>query len=212
MRQLRELCGSIVCHLTSTQTVFPNKPSRFFIQGLCGCACIKLLANAEGDILADDTFLDILNDSKQTYKAIEKRMNEASTTAARLNEIRQLYKPLSRRGSLLYLSLCDLRPLNPFYQWSLETFKNQLQSTLANCQDPTENRKETLKSSLTWDFYCNSCRGLFDAHRLVLAFLLAKAIDTQAGNVSSRVLEFLLRGVTDESIECAGIPQVHFWS
>lgn len=139
-------------------------------------------------------------------------MNEASITAAKLEETRQLYKPLSRRGSLLYLSLCDLRPLNPFYQWSLEAFKKQLQSTLANCQDTTESRKETLKDSLTWDLYCNACRGLFDAHRLVLAFLLAKAIDTQAGNVASGVLEFLLRGATDESIESDGVPQVRVWS
>lgn len=135
-------------------------------------------------------------------------MNEAAATADKLEETRQLYKPLSRRGSLLYLALCDLSRLNPFYQWSLEAFKAQLQATLVNCQDAKESRRETLKDALTWEVYCNTCMGLLGCHRLVFAFMVAKAIDTQAGNVPQTALEFLLRGAAEDELESISVTQV----
>ena len=160
--------------------------------------------------MADDTFLDILTESRTTCETIDRRMSEASSTAENLEETRQLYKPHSQRGSLLYLALCEMWHLNPFYQWSLETFKTQLQATLTSCQDKGENRRESLKDSLTWEVYCDTCRGLFDDHRLVLAFLIAKAIDAHVGNVPQNLLEFFLRGATDENFECANAEQVGF--
>ncbi|KAL8438977.1 hypothetical protein Efla_006922 [Eimeria flavescens] len=158
---------------------------------------LVLLANAEGDILADDTFLEFLEDSRTTYEAIERRMSEASVAADKLEQTRQRYRPLAQRGSLLYLALCDLSLLDPFYQWSLEAFTNQLQSTLSSCQDNTENRRDTLEDMLTWNVYCSTCRGLLGAHSLVFAFAIAKAIDVQAGSVSQETLDFFMRGAPE---------------
>ncbi|KAL8455591.1 hypothetical protein Emag_000586 [Eimeria magna] len=166
----------------------------------------KLLANAEGDILADDNFLEALDHSRLTYEIIEKRMGEASAAADELEQTRQLYMPLARRGSILYLALCDLSVLDHLYQWSLEVFTNQLQATLSSCQDTTESRRDSLIDLLTWEVYSKTCRGLLDSHRLVFAFTIAKAIDAQAGNVSQAALEFLLRGITQqesEGFDCA---------
>ncbi|CDJ31531.1 LOW QUALITY PROTEIN: uncharacterized protein EMH_0009380 [Eimeria mitis] len=175
---------------------------------------LSLLANAEGDILADDTFLDILNDSRLTYEAIERRMEEASATSDRLEETRKLYKPLSHRGSLLYLALRNMSNLHPFYLWSLEAFKARLQLTLSSCQDTGDTRGETLRDSLTWEVYCNTCRGLLEPHRLVLAFMIATALDAEAENVPPKMLEFLLRGATDENADPVNVSQhaVLVWS
>lgn len=166
------------------------------------------MANAEGDILADDTFLDILNDSRLTYEAIERRMEEASATSDKLEETRKLYKSLSHRGSMLYLALRNMSHLHPFYIWSLETFKARLQWTLLSCQDTGGSRGETLKDSLTWEVYCNTCRGLLEPHRLVLAFMIAKSLDSEAGNVPHKMIEFLLRGATQENPDPVNISQV----
>lgn len=168
----------------------------------------KLLANAEGDILADDTFLDILNDSRLTYEAIERRMEEASTTSDRLEETRKLYNSLSRRGALLYLALQTMSHLHPFYLWSLEAFKARLQLTLLRCQDTGEARGEKLKDSLTWEVYCNTCRGLLEPHRLVLAFMIAKSLDSEADNVPQKMLEFLLRGATEGDADPVNVSKV----
>ncbi|KAL8445804.1 hypothetical protein Emed_005360 [Eimeria media] len=171
--------------------------------GLVLCVVLrhKLLANAEGDILADDSFIEALDHSRSTYEIIEKRMGEASAAADELEQTRQLYMSLARRGSILYLALCDLSVLDHLYQWSLEVFTNQLQATLSNCQDTTESRRDSLIDLLTWEVYSKTCRGLLDSHRLVFAFMIAKAIDAQAGNVSPAALEFLLRGITQQESE-----------
>ncbi|CDJ52733.1 Dynein heavy chain, related [Eimeria brunetti] len=168
---------------------------------------LSLLANAEGDILADDTFLDILNDSRLTYEAIERRMEEASATSDRLEETRKLYKSLSHRGSLLYLALRNMSHLHPFYLWSLEAFKARLQFTLQSCEDTGETRGESLKDSLTWEVYCNTCRGLLEQHRLVLAFMIAKSLDSEAGNIPQNMLEFFLRGPTEGNAEPVNVSQ-----
>ncbi|KAL8272360.1 hypothetical protein Esti_003650 [Eimeria stiedai] len=162
---------------------------------------LVLLANADGDILADDRFLEVLEDSRSTYETIEKRMSEASAAADELEQTRQLYMSLACRGSLLYLALCDLSALDHLYQWSLEVFTNQLQATLSNCQDTTESRRDSLIDLLTWEVFCKTCRGLFDSHRLVFAFTIAKAIDSQAGNVPQAALEFLLRGIKQQEAD-----------
>lgn len=203
MSILTSIGGCLVLDGTAAENSNICDPSIFV-----GCA--QLLANAKGDILADDTFLDTLRDSRITYAAIERRMEEASATADRLEETRRLYKLLSHRGTLLYLVLQALSHLNPFYQWSLEGFKFQLQSTLQSCQDKSENRGQSLQELFTWEVYCSTCRGLFESHKLVLAFMIAKALDTEAGNVPRKMLEFLLRGITEESEGHACPPQVRF--
>ncbi|KAL8435557.1 hypothetical protein ACSSS7_002402 [Eimeria intestinalis] len=158
------------------------------------------------ELKTDDSFLGVLDDSRSSYETIEKRMSEASAAADELEQSRQLYMSLARRGSILYLALCDLSALDPLYQWSLEVFTNQLQATLSNCQDTGESRRDSLIDLLTWEVYCKTCRGLFESHRLVFAFTVAKAIEAQAGNISQAALEFLLRGITQQEAEAFDSP------
>ncbi|OEH75824.1 hypothetical protein cyc_04028 [Cyclospora cayetanensis] len=157
---------------------------------------LALLADAKGDILTDNVFLESLNECYSGYEAIQRRTNEAFATADKLEEARRFYKSLAERGALLYCLLCDLSHLNALYQWSFEIFKVQVQTSLQNCQDASENRVEILKDLLTWEVYCNTCRGLMDTHRLAFAFMIAKAIDVQAGNIPVSMLEFFIKEVT----------------
>ena len=83
---------------------------------------LKLVAEASDDILNDEELINTLDQSKQTSVAINERMKEAETTAQMINENRENYRSVARRGSVLYFVIADLSLIDPMYQYSLEFF------------------------------------------------------------------------------------------
>ena len=49
-------------------------------------------------------------------------MLDAEITAKRINETRESYRSIARRGSVLYFVIADLALIDPMYQYSLEFF------------------------------------------------------------------------------------------
>ncbi len=49
-------------------------------------------------------------------------MVEAEQTAILINENREKYRMVARRGSVLYFVIADLALIDPMYQYSLEFF------------------------------------------------------------------------------------------
>lgn len=49
-------------------------------------------------------------------------MVEAEQTAKMINENRENYRMVARRGSVLYFVVADLANIDPMYQYSLEFF------------------------------------------------------------------------------------------
>lgn len=49
-------------------------------------------------------------------------MAEAEKTAKTINENRENYRSVARRGSVLYFVIADLALIDPMYQYSLEYF------------------------------------------------------------------------------------------
>lgn len=48
------------------------------------------------------------------------QVKEAKVTEAKINEIREYYRPAAARASLLYFIMNDLNKINPMYQFSLK--------------------------------------------------------------------------------------------
>lgn len=83
---------------------------------------LKLVGNAGDEILDDEDLIDTLDLSKETSIAINERMIEAEKTAKMINENRENYRVVARRGSVLYFVISDLALIDPMYQYSLEYF------------------------------------------------------------------------------------------
>lgn len=49
-------------------------------------------------------------------------MAEAEKTAEMINQNREYYRPVARRGSVLYFVIAELSLIDPMYQYSLEFF------------------------------------------------------------------------------------------
>lgn len=76
---------------------------------------LKLVSEASDDILNDEELIITLDQSKETSIAINERMIEAEQTAKMIDENRENYRVVARRGSVLYFVVADLAAIDPMY-------------------------------------------------------------------------------------------------
>jgi dynein heavy chain len=158
------------------------------------------VSEASADILDDEELIDTLDQSKQTSVAINERMAEAEKTAEMINENRENYRPVARRGSVLNFVIADLSLIDPMYQYSLEFFARLFNRRLDKSQksEVLDERIGILLSDVTASFYTNICRGLFEADKLLYSFLNAAQILRRAGAISPQEWAIYLRGSTSD--------------
>lgn len=157
---------------------------------------LKLVSEAGEDILEDEELIITLDQSKQTSIAINERMIEAEQTAKLINENREKYRMVARRGSVLYFVIADLSLIDPMYQYSLEFFSRLFNRRLDKSEksDKLEKRLSILIHDVTESFFLNICRGLFEKDKLLYAFLNATSILRRSGAIGIDEWNFFLRG------------------
>lgn len=98
----------------------------------------------------------------------------------------------------MYFVIADIALIDPMYQYSLDFFGKLFNRRLDKSKKSEEldERLEILLADLTESFYTNICRGLFEAHKLLYAYLNATAIAKRAGDISAREWHCYLRGST----------------
>jgi dynein heavy chain len=94
--------------------------------------------------------------------------------------------------------IADLGLIDPMYQYSLDFFAKIFRQRLDKSKksEDLDERLEILLSDLTESFYASICRGLFEAHKLLYAYLNATAIAKRAGDVTAKEWHIYLRGST----------------
>jgi len=127
-------------------------------------------------------------------------MAEAEQTAILITKNRESYRPVARRGSILYFVIADLALIDPMYQYSLEFFSRLFGRRLEKSEksDVLEQRLEILINDVTESFYTNICRGLFERSKLLYSFLNASSILKRSGDISIEEWNFFLRGSTTD--------------
>lgn len=161
-----------------------------------------MVSEAGDDILEDEELIITLDQSKQTSITINERMAEAEQTAILISKNRESYRPVARRGSILYFVIADLALIDPMYQYSLEFFSRLFGRRLEKSEksDVLEQRLEILINDVTESFYTNICRGLFERSKLLYSFLNTSSILKRSENISVDEWNFFLRGsATDYS-------------
>ena len=78
----------------------------------------------QGNILEDETAIEILSSSKILSQEISEKQEIASKTEAEIDEVRNGYKPVASHSSILFFTIQDLANIDPMYQYSLMWFIN----------------------------------------------------------------------------------------
>ena len=158
---------------------------------------LKLLAKAKSDTLLDDeNLINTLQTSKTTSHEIQKQIKVSTELEKTIDTVRNQYKDVSIRGSILYFVIKDLALIDPMYQYSLQYITRLFNSAIdASAQsDDLPTRIANLIDTITKTIFTNVCRGLFEAHTLIYSFLIATNIKRQAKILNDSLWGVFLRG------------------
>ncbi|KAJ1563200.1 Dynein heavy chain 6, axonemal [Cladochytrium tenue] len=157
---------------------------------------LKMLFNSQGNILDDEELINTLNQSKVTSAAIKERVAQAEVTELEINSAREKYRPVAVRGYLLYFVIADLAEMDPMYQFSLKYFKNLFNTCIQESprSDSLAARIQTLCKNTTYSIFSNVSRGLFEAHKLIYAFMICSTIMRQRSDIPEAEWNYFLRG------------------
>ncbi|KAL1510265.1 hypothetical protein AB1Y20_006588 [Prymnesium parvum] len=157
---------------------------------------LYMLSHSEGDILDDTKLIDTLAVSKVTSEEIMEAVSEAEVAEREIDELSSKYIPVAARGSILFFAIADLSLVDPMYQYSLSWFKNLFVQGIINAPKSADldERIASLNDFITYSLYCNICRSIFEAHKLMFSFLLAIKILMGQGKIDLQNWRFLLSG------------------
>jgi dynein heavy chain len=157
---------------------------------------LQLIADSSGNILDDVVLIETMQTSKATSRDISKRVEDSIGIEKSINEAREVYRAVARRGAILYFVVADMAGVDPMYQYSLVYIKRLFNGSIeASPQRASvEERCLTLTENITKTIYTNVCRGLFESHKAIFSFLIAASINRNAGVIGTAAWELLLRG------------------
>lgn len=173
---------------------------------------LQQLANSEGNILDDQALIDNLKNSKKTATVINKTLAEAETTSKQIDTARESYRPVAKRGSVLYFVIASLSHVDPMYQYSLQYFKAlyNLRMRESEKSDDVQKRIDIMIEDITRSMYVNVCQGLFEKDKLAYAFQMAVRIMLKAGKISDAEWKYFVIGGTsvpeEKELPCPKVP------
>jgi dynein heavy chain len=158
-------------------------------------ALLSRLSAAEGNFLGDTALVENLETTKRTATEIEERVIEAKKTEIKINETRELYRPVAARSSLLYFLLNDLWQIHPMYQYSLNAYKVVFQNAINTSEVSEEiaQRVANLIDSITYSVFAYTSRGLFERDKLIFVAQMTFLILRTQDDLEASEFDFLLR-------------------
>jgi len=166
---------------------------------------LRLLKEAEGNILDDEVLINTLGESKITSNKIQIKVKEAEKTAVVIAKTRESFTSVAFRVSQLFFTISDLAGVDPMYQYSLEWFIALFIKSIDKAAPASElaARLDSLNASFTSTLYLNVCMSLFEKDKLLFSFLLCLKIMTGEGRLDPTQIRFFMQGNTSMSLEQA---------
>ena len=157
---------------------------------------LEQLANASGDILADDVLVNTLAQAKATSNEVAEATKVAETTKADIDVSREKYRVAATRGSILYFVVADMAAVNAMYNYSLVYFNVMFDAILEQAEKSEDlpTRLANLIAFSTDFVYRAVCRGLFEQDKPLFSFMVAAKIFLDEGRVAEGEWSFVLRG------------------
>jgi len=149
---------------------------------------LEELGNSSGNILENKSLLDNLTKTKAESLKIAQSLKESEELNAKLDVSRDIYRPLSKKGAVLFLKISQLGKVNNMYRFSLAYF---IKLFLTCLEDGSEKGKLTIAKKDTKDklaeaeaalnqiIFNNIASSLFKVDRLTFALYLVRAISPE---------------------------------
>ncbi|NXH21208.1 DYH3 protein, partial [Bucco capensis] len=157
---------------------------------------LEILSKSEGNILEDETAINILSSSKELSEEISEKQKISSITEMEIDSTRMGYKPVAVHSAVVFFCISDLANIEPMYQYSLIWFINLYVRSIAKSEksEDLEERIKNITEHFTVNIYNNVCRSLFEKDKLLFSFLLTVGIMKGKDQLDDEVWRFLLTG------------------
>eukprot|EP01028_Stygiella_incarcerata_P003072 TRINITY_DN1583_c0_g3_i1.p1 TRINITY_DN1583_c0_g3~~TRINITY_DN1583_c0_g3_i1.p1 ORF type:complete len:4602 (-),score=1271.77 TRINITY_DN1583_c0_g3_i1:125-13930(-) len=158
---------------------------------------LRELAMAQGNILDNDDLIRTLEDTKSKAAEIQEKLATAQETAQEIEDARQTYLPVAKRGAIIYFVMAGLSAINSMYEYSLASFMNDVFRTSLERSEPStvvDTRLENIVDFVTMFAYNYTCTGIFENHKLMFSFQLTVQILDADDLIRRAELDFFLKG------------------
>ncbi|XP_051176804.1 dynein axonemal heavy chain 2 [Leptopilina boulardi] len=154
---------------------------------------LYLLSITTGSLLDDLDLLNTLQSSKMTSDTVQQSLMVTEETEKEIDLARAGYRPCSKRAAILFFVLNDMSLIDPMYQFSLESYISLFMISIE--KSPKQNERiKALNEYHTYALYRNTCRGLFEQHKLLFSFHMCIKILEAEGRIVPVEYAFLLKG------------------
>lgn len=157
---------------------------------------LKTLSGTKGNILEDESAIEVLDSSKVLSTEILEKQEAAKETEQMIEGFRMSYRPIAAHSAVLYYCITDLPNVDPMYQYSLGWFINLYVISIetANKSKILEKRLQFLHDTFTYNLYSNVCRSLFEKDKLLFSLLLCCSVMISKDQLTKSEFLFFLTG------------------
>lgn len=157
---------------------------------------LKELSSSHGNILDNEELIQTLENTKSKAEEIKTKLEKATFTKEEIGEARAVYKPVAKRGSILYFAESGLSAIMSMYEISLDSFLGVFNTALGDAKKDVvlESRISNMVIAVTRNIYDYTCTGIFERHKLMFSFQMTCMILDGDGALNRPELDFFLKG------------------
>jgi hypothetical protein len=159
-------------------------------------ALLDRLSNSTGNMVDDDELIEVLTSTKRIAQEVHEKLATSLDTERKINAMREEYRPVATRGSILYFLIAEMSLVNPMYQTSLAVFLDLFDAGMENSERSPipKARIDNIIAYSTFDITRFITRGYLEAHKTLFIFLLALKINLQGGSLTQDEFSTLVKG------------------